>query len=77
MNGEENPAYCASRGLFSAELLQYSLWWNGPRWLKLESSTWPSQTAISQVEEPGEERICLHTVTVKKAPVIPIDKYSS
>ena len=77
MSSEENPADCASRGLFPAELLQHSLWWNGPRWLKLESSTWPLQTTISRAEESGEERICLHTVTVKKAPVFPIDKYSS
>ena len=50
VSGEENPANCASRGLFPAELLQDSLWRNGPRWLKLESSSWPSQTAVSQAE---------------------------
>ena len=77
VSGEENPADCASRGLFPAELLQHGLWWNGPRWLKLESFNWPSQTAISQAEEPVEEKICLLAVTVKRTPVIPIDKYSS
>ena len=54
VSGEENPADCASRGLFPAELFQHSLWWSGPRWLKLESFTWPSRTAVSQAEEPGE-----------------------
>lgn len=32
VSGEENPADCASRGLFPTELLQHSLWWNGPKW---------------------------------------------
>ena len=50
VSGGENPANCASKGLFPAELLQDSLRWNGPRWLKLESSSWPSQTAVSQAE---------------------------
>ena len=38
VSGEENHADCASRGLFPTELLQHSLWWNDPKWLKLESS---------------------------------------
>ncbi|XP_047022485.1 uncharacterized protein LOC124631893 [Helicoverpa zea] len=28
-----NPADCASRGLQGSELLNHSLWWNGPTWL--------------------------------------------
>lgn len=34
VDGKENPADCASRGLFPAELLSNELWWNGPPWLK-------------------------------------------
>ena len=30
VNGGENPANCASRGLFPSELLEYELWWKGP-----------------------------------------------
>ncbi|XP_045501426.1 uncharacterized protein LOC123698718 [Colias croceus] len=30
---ESNPADCASRGLKSTELKNYSLWWKGPDWL--------------------------------------------
>ena len=78
VNGEENLADCASRGLFPAELLRHSLWWNGPEWLKLQSSAWPSQTTFSsQVTEPSEERVCLHIVTIKKTPVIPVERYSN
>ena len=29
----DNPADCSSRGMMPAELLNHSLWWNGPSWL--------------------------------------------
>lgn len=32
--GTENPADCACRGLYPFELLNHSLWWDGPAWLK-------------------------------------------
>ena len=42
----ENPADCASRGLFPSELLDHGLWWNGPDWLRLPSSDWPTQSSL-------------------------------
>lgn len=30
VTGAENPADCASRGLFPSELLEHKLWWSGP-----------------------------------------------
>ena len=30
VNGTENPADCASRGLFPSELLEHELWWKAP-----------------------------------------------
>lgn len=30
--GTENPADCASRGLYPAEILNHQLWWNRPTW---------------------------------------------
>ena len=30
--GTQYPADCASRGLFPLQLIDHSLWWNGPRW---------------------------------------------
>ena len=30
VNGTENPADCASQGLFPSEILTHHLWWEGP-----------------------------------------------
>ncbi len=30
----ENPADCASRGVYPSELIHHPLWWNGPSWLQ-------------------------------------------
>ncbi|XP_071581043.1 uncharacterized protein [Temnothorax nylanderi] len=47
--GRENPADCASRGISPEELVNHPLWWQGPPWLKTESSPW---TAIQATELP-------------------------
>ena len=33
VQGQDNPADCASRGLRPTELSKHSLWWTGPLWL--------------------------------------------
>ena len=43
VNGIENPADCASRGLLLFELIDHKLWWNGPEWLLEGPSNWPKQ----------------------------------
>ena len=77
--GTENPADCASRGLLPSELLQHTLWWDGPEWLSLNPRNWPQQTEDTPQESvPEEEReLCLHTIVVAKQPLIPIDHCSS
>ena len=76
--GSENPADCASRGLFPVELLEHQLWWNGPNWLTQPPTNWPHQSEPAQVDDTTEERECtLHTMTREKASIIPIDRYSS
>ena len=39
----ENPADCASRGMMPEELLNHTLWWEGPPWLSLEPLIVPHQ----------------------------------
>ena len=34
VKGEQNPADCASRGLYPKELIDHKLWWHGPSWLR-------------------------------------------
>ncbi|MCP4490541.1 MAG: DDE-type integrase/transposase/recombinase [Gammaproteobacteria bacterium] len=37
----DNSADCASRGLSTEELKNFSLWWNGPKWLTEDDDKWP------------------------------------
>ena len=78
VSGTENPADCASRGLFPSELLEYELWWKGPPWLRSRPSEWPKQSKLPPSEPSDEERdICLLTPVQPKLPIIPLDRYSS
>ena len=38
---KDNPADCASRGVFPVELRNHPLWWYGPDWLSKHSASWP------------------------------------
>ena len=53
INGLDNPADSASRGLFPSELLRHELWWNGPLWLRLLPTDWPQRMPL-QPNELGE-----------------------
>ncbi|XP_011163879.2 uncharacterized protein LOC105198742 [Solenopsis invicta] len=44
--GLKNPADCVSRGLSPEELVEHSLWWQGPPWLRTAPSTWPCDAAM-------------------------------
>jgi len=56
--GVQNPADCGSRGLFPLELKDYQLWWNGPQWLRLKPSHWPTQSTFSECVPCEEKTIC-------------------
>lgn len=46
---EQNPADCASRGISPQELLDHSMWWNGPHWLASDPIQMPDQPAVSDL----------------------------
>lgn len=54
---QDNPAYCATRGLTSLEPQAHPLWWTGPRWLSLDSSHRPA----SSIESPSDESLGVRT----------------
>lgn len=52
VKSEENPADCASRGLFATQLKQHKIWWQGPDWLKtFEYQNQDNKQAYSTNEE--------------------------
>ena len=78
VNGVENPADCASRGLFPSELLQHDLWWNGPPWLKLPPENWPKQVSPNPIDTSEEiKEIVANPATLSVSTLIPTDRYSS
>lgn len=46
VNGADNPADCASRGIIPESLQHHPLWWKGPKWLSEIESSWPTQPQI-------------------------------
>ncbi|XP_055604085.1 uncharacterized protein LOC129752324 [Uranotaenia lowii] len=58
--GECNPADVISRGINPLEIIDHSLWWNGPLWLPLSSSLWPRiETFTNDHSEVLEEKTTL------------------
>lgn len=43
VSSKDNPADVASRGICALQLHTYSLWWNGPTWLKYSAEYWPGK----------------------------------
>ena len=78
VKGLDNPADCASRGLFPSELVEHPLWWSGPTWLKQSPDDWPTQSPLPPNESSEEEReISLFAITPEVSPVISLDRYSN
>ena len=56
VDGTVNPADCASRGMFPAQLTQHDLWWCGPPWLQDSEEKWDAGRDFPQHPIPSEER---------------------
>ncbi len=79
VDGLQNPADCASRGLLPSALLDHGLWWTGPDWLCRDVSDWPKQPQLltpNTLAEEGDE-VCNHVVVSPTDPILPIDRFSS
>ena len=78
VNGTDNPADYASRGIFPSELLHHELWWDGPTWLKSPVSDWPQQLSVPPAEPSDEIRQTCHFAVIDQSSlVIRFDRYSS
>ena len=65
IRGTENPADCVSKGLYTAELLEHQLWWNGPDWLTNHPQLGLKQSELPCAEAVEERECTLHIVASK------------
>ncbi|XP_076549168.1 uncharacterized protein LOC143306442 [Osmia lignaria lignaria] len=65
VQSEDNPADCASRGMSVPLLINHSLWWSGPPWLKSQSASWPGDISPLETTSLLEERraVTLHAIS--------------
>ena len=52
---KDNPADCASRGLYPDQFANHLQWWQGPEWSKQPETQWP-MSSYEPVYDTGEER---------------------
>ncbi|XP_074028529.1 uncharacterized protein [Leptinotarsa decemlineata] len=77
---KDNPADCASRGLFPSQLIDHSQWWAGPSWLRQPSTFWPSMVSSAELDAEyllEEKRTVLSTQRESNFLDILLEKYSS
>ena len=61
----DNPADIASRGCTAEELLEDTLWWNGPSWLRKSESEWPISTQNFTTQAEIKVQCYANTVTIE------------
>ena len=55
VDGTENPADLATRGVRVAELHEAKIWWSGPEFLSLKPSQWPGKRAVAVVPTTAKQ----------------------
>ena len=71
----QNLADCASCGLLPSELVDHTLWWEGPPWLTAEPFTMPIQPLLGSDSTPELKAACLSVIPVP--PVWIEERYNS
>lgn len=51
IQGNDNPADLLTRGTSAEQLMNSSLWWNGPRWLASSKNEWPKSRITTLTPE--------------------------
>jgi len=59
-----NPADCASRGLTPGELVNHTMWWTGPDYLKKPEKLWPTIDITASDENEKNEHVETKIVTL-------------
>jgi hypothetical protein len=66
----DNPADCASQGIYPIELIDHPLWWKGPPWMILPFEEWPLQNTapVSLGKLPEMKSVALHSTSIEPEP---------
>ncbi|XP_063994589.1 uncharacterized protein LOC135172476 [Diachasmimorpha longicaudata] len=71
INGKENPADCASRGISPTELREHHLWWTGPSWLVQPPEQWvAASTEAASTELASTSELASAVAMEAKPPTI-------
>ena len=76
VSGGDNPADCASRGLFPLALINHDMWWDGPPWLSKDPSEWPKSHVTTPINTEELRGVSLATNVRSPEPIIPLNRYS-
>lgn len=74
---KENPADCASRGIYPHELQDHSLWWEGPKFLKKSTFDKVNTVNITTNIDIKNTHITSHLQTQSNNELTIIEKFSS
>ncbi|XP_031633611.1 uncharacterized protein LOC116347231, partial [Contarinia nasturtii] len=69
VSGIDNPADCASRGIYPSELATHKLWWHGPKFLLQDVDKTPGKVDFETLIDTNRELSILN-VTVKEPNIL-------